>query len=67
MEAPRLTHEQLQTLMEYISAQVMCGVLEHEARVHNPNNPNSARAVNIANDTRKKYIEHLRGIMGPKP
>lgn len=66
MDELRLTHEQLQTLMELVAAQAMCAVIEHEARVHNPMNAGTKKALAVANKARLAYIEHLRKIMGPR-
>lgn len=55
-----LTVEQFQQLLEYISAQAMVAVLEHESRVHMPMNSQSKRALHKANEVRKTIIAELR-------
>lgn len=54
------TPVQFQQLLEYISAQVMCGVLEHEVRIHAPTSNEGKKRLNTANDIRKKVIAELR-------
>jgi hypothetical protein len=55
-----LTGIQLQLLAEYVAAQVMAGVLEHEARVHNPNDNRAALARDTANKARLAMLDVLR-------
>lgn len=56
----QLDAETFQHLVEYVSLQVLCGVKEHEARIHDPNNPKAAMAVNNLNRVRKEMLARLR-------
>lgn len=55
-----LNREQFQMFLEFIAAQGICMILDHEVRVHNPFDLEAKAMLQKANDGRQMMIDNLR-------